>query len=180
MSNTKSLVSPAQAKAILAKRKKLMQPIEPTALFSNNFPQQHKFVTDPSKLKAIFCTRRAAKSYTAGIYAVYEALSSPGCNVLLVGLTRTSVKGIFWKDVLRIIDRKHKLNCVFNKSELTMTFPNGSIIQMTGIDSDEDDMNKWLGRKYKLVCIAITLCNAFGFIGNQISEVHEYCFILLR
>lgn len=146
-------ISPERAREILAQREKLKNPIELDSLFSPDFPQQRNFVLDTSKLKCLFATRRAAKSYTAGLYAVYEALSMPNCNVLLVGLTRTSVKGIFWKDILRVIDRKHKLNCKFNKAELSMTFPNGSIIQMTGIDADEDDMNKWLGRKYRLVCI---------------------------
>jgi hypothetical protein len=34
-----------------------------------------------------------------------------------------------------------------------MTFPNGSVIRVTGVDADEDEMNKLLGKKYKLVCL---------------------------
>src|SRR5271165_384483 len=107
---------------------------DPTILFDPKFPQQLKFVNDPNKLKAIFCTRRAAKSFTAGLYMVYEALQNPGCNILFIGLTRTSAKDIIWKDILRIIDKKHRLNCKFNIVDLTMTFPNGSVIKITGID----------------------------------------------
>lgn len=125
----------------------------PEVLFDPKFPQQLAFCKDPNKLKALFSTRRAAKSYTAGLYMVYEALQNPGCNILFIGLTRTSAKDIIWKDILRIIDKKHKLNCKFNIVELTMTFPNNSVIKITGIDSHEDEMNKLLGRKYRLVCI---------------------------
>lgn len=149
----KAGITPKQAKKILEQRNKLKNPIDINTLFNTNFPQQRKFVEDPAKLKAIFCTRRAAKSYTAGIYMIYEALSNPGCNVLFVGLTRQSAKLIIWKDILQVINRKYKLNAIFNKAELTMTLPNGSVIRVTGVDNNEDDMKKELGKKYRLVCI---------------------------
>ena len=120
-------------------------------LFDPSFPQQENFYKDPSRLKCLFCTRRAAKSFTLGLSAVSEAIKYPGANVLLIGLTRASAKGIFWKDILKVINKKHKINARFNISELTMTFPNGSIIYMAGIDDNEDLMNAWLGRKYRFV-----------------------------
>lgn len=82
-----------------------------------------------------------------------ECLENPGINCLFIGLTRLSAKGIIWKDILKVIDKKHKLNASFNSSELTMTFPNGSVIWLTGVDADEDEMNKLLGKKYRLVCL---------------------------
>lgn len=122
-------------------------------LFDPSFPQQLKFVQDPAKLKALWCTRRASKSFTAGLYMIKECLENPGVNCLFIGLTRLSAKGIIWKDILKVLDRKHNINCDFNATELTMTFPNGSIIQCTGMDADEDEMDKALGKKYRLVCI---------------------------
>lgn len=122
-------------------------------LFDPAFPQQQNFCDDPAKLKALWCTRRASKSYTAGLYMIKLCLENPGVNCLFIGLTRLSAKGIIWKDVLRTIDRKHGLGCSFNSTELTMTFPNGSIIWATGADADEEEMHKLLGKKYKLVCI---------------------------
>ena len=122
-------------------------------LFDPKFPQQKRFVEDPSKLKALWCTRRASKSFTAGLYMVKECLENPGVNCLFLGLTRESAKGIIWKDILKIIDHKHRLKCTFNGTALTMTFPNGSIIWVTGVDADEDEMNKLLGKKYRLVCL---------------------------
>lgn len=124
-------------------------------LFDPRFPQQKDFVDDPAKLKALWCTRRAAKSYTAGLYMVKEALENPGVNCLFIGLTRLSAKGIIWKDVLKVINREHKLTEPegFNSTELTWTFDNGSVIWLTGVDADEDEMDKLLGKKYRLVCL---------------------------
>jgi phage terminase large subunit len=125
----------------------------PDDLFDDRFPQQKNFVDDPAKLKALWCTRRASKSYVAGLYMIKEAMTNPGTNCLFIGLTRESAKGIIWKDILKPINRKHRLGCQFNGTALTMTFPNGSVIWVTGVDTDEDEMNKLLGKKYRLVCL---------------------------
>lgn len=122
-------------------------------VFKGTFRQQKEFILDPHKLKALFCTRRSAKSYTAGVYLVYEALKNPGCNCLFVGLTRASSKAIIWKDILQVINRQLNLDASFNQTELTMTLPNGSVITVTGVDADGDEMDKLLGRKYRLVTI---------------------------
>lgn len=117
------------------------------------FEQQLAFIKDPARLKTLFCTRRAAKSYTAGVYMIDECLKRPGINCLFVGLTRASAEGIVWKDILKVIDRERELGIRFNEQKLTATFPNGSVIYVTGVDVDEDEMNKLLGKKYRLVCI---------------------------
>ena len=125
----------------------------PKSLLDLNFPQQNSFISDPARLKALFCTRRAAKSYTGGLYLVKECLENPGVNCLFIGLTRLTAEGIIWKDILKDIDRKHNLNMQFNQSKLTATFPNGSVIWVAGIDTDEEEMNKLLGKKYRLVVL---------------------------
>ena len=137
----------------LARRAKLRKTVDTSVLFDPAFPQQKAFVDDPSNLKALWCTRRAAKSYTAGLYMVCEALKNPGCNVLFIGLTRASAKAIIWKDILMALNKRHKLKARMNKSDLSMALPNGSIIQITGVDTDENEMLKLLGKKYRLVCI---------------------------
>lgn len=140
-----------RAALILARRRAKSK--NPSIVLNDAFSQQRAFISDSSKLKALFCTRRAAKSYTAGLYMVYEALSNPGCNCLFIGLTRESAKNIVWKDILTVINRRYKLNAKPNKSELSLTFPNRSVIRVTGVDADQDEMNKLLGGKYRLVCI---------------------------
>lgn len=117
------------------------------------FPKQLTFIQDPWRLKTLFCTRRAAKSYTGGLYLIHEALNRDSCNCLYIGLTRLSAKGIIWKDVLKDINKRNNLEMQFNGSELTATTQNGSIIYVTGADADEDEMEKLLGKKYKLVII---------------------------
>lgn len=117
------------------------------------FPQQWNFIEDPARLKALFCTRRAAKSYTIGLYLTKVAQDYPNSNCLFLGLTRESAKGIIWKDILKDINLKYNIGMEFNGTALTATLPNGSVIWVTGADADEDEMNKLLGKKYRLVGI---------------------------
>lgn len=117
------------------------------------FKQQLDFVQDHARLKALFCTRRAAKSYTAGLYMMKEALDIPNSNILYLGLTRESSKGIIWKDIIKAIHQKCNVLLRFNETELTASFSNGSVIRVTGADADESEMNKLLGKKYRLVII---------------------------
>ncbi len=120
----------------------------------------------------MFCTRRSAKSYTAGLYLIYEALANPGCNCLFTGLTRLSAKGIIWKDILHVINEQFNLNASFNQTDLTMRLPNGSEIWVTGIDADEQEMKKVLGRKFRLACIdeaSMYTINLSGFIYGVLA-----------
>ncbi len=144
---------------------------------SDNFHQQLDFINHPAKLKALFCTRRSAKSYTGGLYLTDAAVKHPGCNVLFIGLTRASAKAIIWKDVLRDIDRKHNLGGRPNQTELTLTLPNESVIYVTGVDTTEEEMIKLLGRKYRLVIIdeasmyTINLRNlVYGVLGPAMTD----------
>lgn len=141
--------------AIAEKARRQLAIVDPQTiqLLDPDFPQQNHFIQDPARLKALFCTRRAAKSYTAGLYMIKECLENPGVNCLFIGLTRLSAEGIVWKDILKAIDRKHNLGLQFNQSKLTATFPNGSVIWLAGVDTDEEEMNKLLGKKYRLCCL---------------------------
>jgi phage terminase large subunit len=142
--------------ALLPKLESLLpkaKPEPPPSILDENFKCQVDFIRDPATLKAAFCTRRSAKSYTGGLYLVKEALENPGVSCLYVALTRDSAKKIMWKDVLKTIDRKNNLKAAFNETLLTMTLSNGSIIYLTGVDADEEEKNKLLGQKYRLcVC----------------------------
>ena len=140
-------------KALLAELARRAVRAQVPDILSCAFPQQRAFIEDEAKLKALFCTRRSAKSFTAGLYLIYEALTHPGCNCLFIALTRASAKDIIWKDILKVLNPRFNLGAQFNKSDLTVTLPNGSVIAVTGVDADQDEMNKLLGRKYRLVCI---------------------------
>jgi hypothetical protein len=139
----------AQAELLRRERNKQKSP----DLLTGAFTKQLEFINDPAKLKATLCTRRAAKSYTGGLYLFKEALENAGTTCLYIALTRESAKKIMWKDVLKVLNRKHKLKARFNETNLTVTLPNGSIIYLVGVDSSEDEKEKLLGQKYKLVII---------------------------
>lgn len=136
------------AAAILASRKSARFDWKSIA-----FDKQIQAIEDPHRLKCFFTTRRGAKSYTDGIYMIKEAAENPGCNVLYLGLTRLSAKGIIWKDVLKHIATRCGLDIKFNETELYATLANGSVIYVAGVDVDENERKKLFGRKYRLVVI---------------------------
>ncbi len=146
-------MSPNKIAQILAKRSALNKSSDPYLVLADAFPQQRAFIYDPSKLKSLFCTRRSAKSFTLCLHLVFDALLNPGSNYLFLGLTRESAKNIAWKDILKVINRRYNLNSRFNQTELSMTLPNGSVIRVTGVDADQDEMNKLLGGKYRVAAI---------------------------
>lgn len=122
-------------------------------LIDYDFPKQANFITKKAKRKALFCTRRAAKSYTGGLGLFDAAVNNDEVNTLYIGLTRSTAKGIIWKDVLKKINKVHSLGARFNETELTVTTKNNSMIYVTGVDADEQEMEKLLGKKYKRIVI---------------------------
>lgn len=117
------------------------------------FAKQEEFIKDTFRRKTLWCTRRAAKSYTGGLYLFDTALRYASCNCLYLGLTKKSARGIMWKDILKEINQRNDLRTHFSVSDLEATTLNDSVIYLTGIDADEDEMHKLLGKKYKLVII---------------------------
>lgn len=117
------------------------------------FPVQERFLGDSCQLIAALCTRRAAKSFSAAKRLLRAMYRHPGASCLFIALTRSSAKKILWKDVLKVINRRWKLGAVFNETELSMKLPNGSILYLLGVDTNEDEKEKLLGQKYAEVCI---------------------------
>lgn len=125
----------------------------PEAFYDANFPEQRAAIEDTAALITVLTTRRSGKSFGVGGLRLMRAMFRwPGCSVLFIALTKDSAKGILWKDVLKVIDRKWNLGARFNEAELTMTLPNGSICYLMGADADEGQREKLLGRKYAEVC----------------------------
>ena len=121
-------------------------------LLGTLFPQSRAFAEDPSLLKYAICTRRAAKSYSTGVEFLDSALRY-GNKHLILGLTRESVRGAFWDDVLKAIDQKHGLGLEYNETRLEVRTPNGGTIRLMGMDSNEREKKKALGQKYRKVNI---------------------------
>lgn len=124
-------------------------------LIDKEFKAQARYVKDRAPFQAALCTRRAGKSYGAALKMVREAIEFPGCNIGYLALTRFSAKAILWKDCLKAIDKKYGLGIKFNETELTATFqdPISSVIYLSGADATDEEMEKFLGRKYRGVVI---------------------------
>jgi hypothetical protein len=120
-----------------------------------NFPQQNKFIRDQKPFQALLCTRRAGKSYGAALKMLKEAIEWPNSNIGYLALTRFSAKAILWKDCLKAINKKFGLGIRFNETELTATLPEpiNTVIYLSGADATDEEMEKFLGRKYRLVVI---------------------------
>lgn len=88
---------------------------------------------------------------TVGLDTCDSMEESPGASHLVIGLTRESIKRIYWKDVLTVINDTARLGYTFNRSELSMRAPNGAVCYFVGVDSSEDEKRKILGQKFKKV-----------------------------
>ncbi len=126
----------------------------PPDLLRGSFAAQVRFVRDDeSRFGAAFCTRRAAKSYSGALKAFRRALKGK-CNVLVAGTTRDELKRIWWHPILKDIEQRFDVRgLVFNETELSVRFPNGSWIYLLGMDADEQQKRKALGQKWALVII---------------------------
>ncbi len=102
------------------------------SLFDLNFPHQSNFIADPAKRKAAWCTRRAAKSYTAGLYLCDTIDKFHEVNCLYLGLTKDHAMGIIWEDILKRINRNSSLDMDFTESKRRVTSKTNSKIYVSG------------------------------------------------
>ena len=117
------------------------------------FPKQLAFLDDKARLKAGLCTRRAGKSTAAGLMICEGMEARPGSSSLVVGLTRESIKRIYWKDVFFKIRDEAGLPLKPNYSDLSIRHQNGAVCYFVGVDSTEDEKRKVLGQKFWNVVI---------------------------
>lgn len=129
------------------------QPKREIAFVDESVPEQAAFIRDPSRLKLVFSTRRGGKSYGEGRFMLKEAWETPNVSCLYIGLTRESAWRAMWRDVLKDLNTKLGLGARPNETRLLMTLPNGSTVQLLGLDASEDEKDKLLGGKYKVVVI---------------------------
>lgn len=118
-----------------------------------NFPEQRAVLEDPASLLAVFCTRRAAKSFTAGKRLLRANYKHPGSSTLFIGLTQDSAMNIIWKDVLVVINKRWNLGANLVESKRQMRLADGGILYVLGMDTDEEERNKLLGGKYAEIAI---------------------------
>lgn len=113
------------------------------------FDKQLAFVEDPSPYKVAVCSRRSGKTTACAAHLIHVALNKPGSNSLYITLTRDTAKKLVWKE-LRRINREHDLKGKENETELSINFPNQSVIYLSGC-LNASEIEKFRG-------LALNLC----------------------
>lgn len=117
-------------------------------LLENSFEQQINFVKDKCKRKVALCTRRAGKSYSAGLMLCIIGLLYPKSNMVFATMTMATSKDIMMKDIINPLNEKYNLG--LELIGYKVHFPNGSVIHLFGVNKDEQQKNKLLGKKNKI------------------------------
>ena len=159
----------ARAVAILAhaeRRKRLRESMLDAA---RGIPQQFGALTDEAHLLALFCTRRAGKTFAIGLKLFLVASEHPGCSCLYMGLTQDSAVGTLNKDILQVLNRRFALGARWREKDNRWEMPNGSLIYLRGADANSHEMAKILGQKYRLA----VLDEVAKYRGNVHAMVYE-------
>jgi len=144
------------------------KPIEPFRLDTFLFDKQLKFVTDPRPFKCAVCSRRSGKTIACAADLVDTALSTPEIVCLYITLSRNNAKKLIWPE-LQKLNRNFALGGSEDMTELSMLFPNGSVIYCSGA-KDESEIEKFRGLALKKVYI--DECQSFRpYIQELIDDV---------
>lgn len=132
------------------------------------FDKQLEFVSDPAPFKTAVCSRRSGKTTSCAADLIATAIDNEGVVCLYITLSRTSAKRIIWKE-LKNINRDYELKGILDNTELSITFPNGSIIYLSGA-KDSSEIEKFRGLALKKVYI--DECQSFrSHIRELIDDV---------
>ena len=111
------------------------------------FPEQRKFIEDPSRLKVAVCSRRAGKSHGVALALLKAAYQYPGSFPIYMNGNRAQAKVMIWP-ALRDIDQELKLGLRFDQATSDVKLPNaiGSVIKVYGVGTRRE-MDKIRGGK---------------------------------
>jgi hypothetical protein len=132
------------------------------------FDKQLEFVRDPSSFKVAVTTRRSGKSTSCVADLIATALETSNISVLYITLSRKNAKRLVWKEFKKL-NKEYRLNGEVNESDLTLTFPNGSTLYLSGA-SDKSDIENFRGMALKKVYV--DECQSFpDYIRELIDDV---------
>lgn len=115
------------------------------------FPEQLAFIRDPAPFVTASCSRRAGKTEVCALDLISTAIQFQGVNCMYITLSRANAERIVWAK-LREINETYKLGGEVNLSKLTITFPNKSVIYLSGC-KDKGELDNYRGMAFKLVYI---------------------------
>jgi len=115
------------------------------------FSKQLAFIQDPAKFKTATCSRRSGKTVGCAADLIHTAKTYPDTVSLYITLSRNNGKKIIWRELLKI-NKKFNLQAIPNETELSLTFPNSSMIYLSGA-KDKTEIEKFRGLALKKVYI---------------------------
>lgn len=114
-------------------------------------PIQERLEKDPARRVAVRSPRQTGKSTGVMLIVTIRCLEQSGAEWVVVGLTRPSVKRIYWS-ALKQLNKDFELGMTFQHQELTATFANGSMISFVGAENI-GEIEKLRGGRYNGVII---------------------------
>lgn len=132
------------------------------------FDKQLSFIEDKNPFKVAVCSRRAGKTVACAAHLVWVSLCKERQVSLYITLSRNNAKKIIWNDLLDI-NRKFNLGAQTNETELSLKFPNESVIYLSGA-KDKSEIEKFRGLALSLCYI--DECQSFrNYIQELVDEV---------
>lgn len=132
------------------------------------FDKQLAFINDPHPFATAVCSVRAGKTVACAADLIRTARERSGVVCLYITLSRSNGKKIIWPD-LCAITTNFNLGGKVNESELSITFPNKSVIYVSGA-KDKREIEKFRG--LALALCYIDECQSFrDYIRELVDEV---------
>lgn len=132
------------------------------------FKEQLDFVRDPAPFKTAVCSRRAGKTISCAADLCETAFFNPDTTCLYITLARNNAKKLIWPEIKKI-NRIFNLGGDPNEADLSMKFPNGSIIYCSGA-SNIAEIEKFRGLALKKVYL--DECQSFpAYIKVLIDDI---------
>jgi phage terminase large subunit len=153
---------------ILGAKKKIQSQYDNFDLSKICFPEQLSFIKDPNPWVIADCSRRSGKTEGCVYDLLDTAIRNEGINCLYITLTRANAERIIWAKLLHA-NEHYKLQGIPNYSKLSLTFPNGSVIYLSGCN-DKSELDKFRGLALKLVYID-EVQSFKSFIKELVDEV---------
>lgn len=157
----------SESAAILLGKSKINVPVK-FNLEEICFPEQLAFIRDTKSWVTADCSRRAGKTEVCAYDLLDTAIRNRGVTCLYITLTRTNAERIVWAKLLAI-NKQYSLGGEPNISKLSLTFPNGSVIYLSGC-ADKSELDKFRGLALKLVYID-EVQSFKSFIKDLVDEV---------
>lgn len=118
----------------------------------NGHEKQLALVRDTALYIIVLCSRRAGKTYGLACLALLTALSRPRQNILYVGLSKPHARKFLWNEVWCPLLDALKVPHKRLEDEMTTTFPNGSVMYVSGTD-DVRHIESFLGNRLNLAIV---------------------------